>query len=34
MQTVFDPAEARLETGIPVDLARTITADEPICELF
>lgn len=34
MQTVFDPAQARLETGIPAELARMITADEPLRELF
>ena len=34
MQTVFDQGEARLETGIPTDLARMITVNEPIVELF
>ena len=34
MQTVFDPAEARLQSGIPSDLMRMITANEPIRELF
>ena len=34
MQTMFDPSEARLSTGIPADLARLITAADPIRELF
>lgn len=34
MQTLFDPGEARLATGLPTELARTITSAEPIRELF
>jgi hypothetical protein len=34
MQTLFDPGKARLATGLPSDVARTITAGEPIRELF
>jgi hypothetical protein len=34
MQTLFDPTEARLETGLPGDLARLITSAAPIAELF
>ena len=34
MQTLFDPGEARLATGLPTDLARSITSDKPIHELL
>ena len=34
MQTVFDPAEARLVVGLPTDLVQLITDSEPIRELF
>ena len=34
MQTLFDPAEARLDSSLPADLARIITAGEPIRELI
>jgi uncharacterized protein (DUF1501 family) len=34
MQTLFDPGEARLVTGLPSDVARTITNAEPIRELM
>lgn len=34
MQTLFDPGEARLVTGLPTDLARAITSADPIRELF
>lgn len=34
MQTLFDPAEARLDPSLPSDLARMLTIDEPIRELF
>jgi len=34
MQTLFDPGEARLVTGLPSELARTITTSEPIRELI
>jgi len=34
LQTVFDPAEARLDSSIPAELSRLITASEPIRELL
>ncbi len=34
MQTLFDPGETRLVTGLPTELARAITSKEPIRELF
>jgi hypothetical protein len=34
MQTLFDPGEARLVTGLPTELAKTITTSEPIRELM
>ena len=34
MQTLFDPTEARLETGIPSELARMINGNAAISELF
>ena len=34
LQTVFDPGEARLDSSIPTDLARLMTAGEPIRELL
>ena len=34
MQTLFDPGQARLVTGLPNELGRNITANEPISELF
>lgn len=34
LQTLFDPAELRLASGIPTKLARMITESEPIRELF
>lgn len=34
MQTLFDPGLARLESGLPTVVARSITASEPIRELM
>ena len=34
MQTLFDPFEARLVTGLPGELSRAITTSEPIRELM
>jgi hypothetical protein len=34
LQTLFDPAEARLASNIPTELARMVTDGEPIRELF
>lgn len=34
LQTVFDPGEARLDSSIPTELSRLMTASDPIPELF